>query len=233
MSTACEKRLAREGRNKSGFTLVELMIAIALSGLVLAAFHQLVLGTGRTLFDSTNKLLIAKDVRSFTNEISRSGRSARDFRIYNSINDRTERQSGQSGDVLALIWAEPESIEDASAGQSQRFFIQRIVIYARVPEEGGNEGPVWRYERTYALPDADANIEGTDSAEHSIDALVGDILDNGARRQVLQLSRGLANERLFFYSRLGESVVVNGEIYHGNDHRRVTNTYNFTISPRG
>ncbi len=216
---------------KAGFTLVELMIAIGLSVLVLAAFHQLVLGTGRSLFDSTNKLLIAKDVRAFTNEISRSGRSARDFRIYTSLEDLSERQSGQSGDVLALVWAEPESIEDASPGAAQRFFVTRIIIFAREAGPEQSEGPVWRYERNYALPDAES--AGTDSSQHTVRGLVTDILSAGERRQVLQLSRGLADERLFFYSRLGESVVVNGEIYHGNDHRRTTNTYNFTISPRG
>ncbi len=223
----------RKRSARAGLTLVELMFALALSGLVLAAFHQLVLGTGRSLFDSTNKLLITKDVRAFTNEISRSGRSARDFRIYTSLQDLSERHSGQSGDVLALVWAEPESIEEASPGRAQRFFITRIVIYAREPEPGQTEGPVWRYEQHYALPDAGEGTGGTDSAQHTVRALVGDILGTAERRRVLQLSRGLADEKLFFYSRLGESVVVNGEIYHGNDHRRMTNTYNFTISPRG
>ncbi|MCC5807963.1 MAG: prepilin-type N-terminal cleavage/methylation domain-containing protein [Opitutales bacterium] len=225
----------RRPAKRDGFTLVELMFAIALSALVLTAFHQLVLGTGRSLFDSTNKLLIAKDVRAFTNEISRSGRSARDFRIYTSLDDLTEQQSGYSGDVLALVWAEPESIEEAVPGQAQRFFITHIIIYARAPDPGQTEGPVWRYERTYELPNTAQGIAGTDSKKHpgGVRALVEDILASGERRRVLQLSRGLVDERLFFYSRLGESVVVNGEIYHGNDHRRMTNTYNFTISPRG
>jgi len=49
---------------------------------------------------------------------------------------------------------------------------------------------------------------------------------------VIELSRGLADERLF-YNFWGRSVMVNGQIHHGNDAKRVTETYNFTISPRG
>ena len=49
---------------------------------------------------------------------------------------------------------------------------------------------------------------------------------------MLELAKGLANERLFYNYR-DHSIVVNGQILHGNAARSVTNTYNFTISPRG
>ncbi len=222
--------------SRRGFTLVELMIALAISGMVAAVFHQMTLSTGRSLFDSTNKLLISKDVRSFTNEISRSGRSARDFYLFDTSESMQTRQSGQSGDFLVLVWAEPESINEARANQLQRFFITRIVGYSREAEGDEQIGPVIRYERSYPLPDA-SGAGGIDSSQVSLPALIADMVDadDGATavREVLQLSRGLANQRLFFFSSLGNSVIVNGEIYHGNDARRVTNTYNFTITPRG
>ena len=48
----------------------------------------------------------------------------------------------------------------------------------------------------------------------------------------MELARGLANESLF--SNLRDlTIIVNGEIVHGNNAKRVTDTYNFTISPRG
>ena len=216
---------------------MELMIAMAISAMVLVAFHQLTLGTGRTLFDSTNKLLIAKDVRSFTNEISRSGRSARTFYLFDSASGMQTRNSGETGDFLVLVWAEPESIEVARANELQRFFITRIVGYSRESESADQIGPVIRYERNYALPDPTTGVGGIDPSKVSLPGLIVDMVDNdnGATlvKEVLQLSRGLADQRLFFYSSLGASIIVNGEIYHGNDARRVTNTYNFTITPRG
>ena len=52
--------------------------------------------------------------------------------------------------------------------------------------------------------------------------------------EVIELSQGLSDGRLFhnFY---GRSVMVKGEIIQGDGKstRMATNTYNFTISPRG
>ncbi|MBC2594560.1 type II secretion system protein [Ruficoccus amylovorans] len=49
---------------------------------------------------------------------------------------------------------------------------------------------------------------------------------------VIELSKGLANQRLFYNFR-DTSIMVNGQIIHGSNAKRVTDTYNFTISPRG
>jgi hypothetical protein len=51
------------------------------------------------------------------------------------------------------------------------------------------------------------------------------------------MSKGLANGRLFYNIR-SKSVMVNGQIIHRGGlgktrYERATNTYNFTISPRG
>jgi hypothetical protein len=49
---------------------------------------------------------------------------------------------------------------------------------------------------------------------------------------VIQFAQGLANGRLF-YNYWGTSVMVNGAIAYGNNYQNVSDTYNFTISPRG
>jgi hypothetical protein len=43
---------------------------------------------------------------------------------------------------------------------------------------------------------------------------------------------GLSN-RYNFYNYQNKSVITRAKIVHGNRAKRVTNTYNFTITPRG
>jgi hypothetical protein len=50
---------------------------------------------------------------------------------------------------------------------------------------------------------------------------------------VIELSKGLSNGKLF-YNYYDRSIMVRGEIIHrGTATRRATNTYNFTVTPRG
>jgi len=211
---------------------------MSLASLVLLAVTQMTIGIGRMNFDSVAKLAINRDVRSFTGEISTAGRSARDYRIYTAPDNLTERQSDQSGDVLVLVWADPVPMDDpamALVNATEAFHYRRIIVFAREVDNNTNQtGPVTRYERTF--PPA-GNIGALMSRNTTILAQTMSLLTLNApgdqRKEVLQLARGLATERLFFHSRTGRSIIVNGEIFHGNRAREVTNTYNFTITPRG
>ena len=227
---------ARSHSRQKGMTLVEVIVATTVAGLVGAAVLAMTLTLGKTNFDSTAKLLINNDVRSFTSELSRAARSSRDFRIYASASNLAERSSGETGDVLVLLWAQPESIEDAVMGTPQEYYYEKIIIFSRVVDnEEANTGPVMLYERNFALPSATSG--GTAASDTVIAdltaATMADTSSSTKVSEVIQLTRGLAEEKLFFYSRLGRSITVNGELYHGNDARRVTNTYNFTVAPRG
>jgi hypothetical protein len=50
--------------------------------------------------------------------------------------------------------------------------------------------------------------------------------------EVVELAKGLADNQLFSNFR-ERTIIVNGEIVHGSAAKRVTDTYNFTVSPRG
>ncbi|MCC5842292.1 MAG: prepilin-type N-terminal cleavage/methylation domain-containing protein [Opitutales bacterium] len=238
--------LSAQGNNRRGFTLLEIMIASAIALVIVAGVTQMTLSIGKVIFDSAAKLHITRDVRVFTQQLSRDAWSARDYRVFTSTADLTRRHSGETGDVLALVWVEPESIETATAGAPQEYFYERIVVYARdtpvrpqnqrrnTANADENKVPVLRFERRFALPSA--TEPGTRASQTTIRAVVADILNPDNRDGetiVVELARGLADQRLFFNSRIGRSITINGEIYHGNRAREVSNTYNFTIHPRG
>jgi prepilin-type N-terminal cleavage/methylation domain-containing protein len=218
------------------FTLIEILIATAIAAGVTMGVLQMFIFLGRVNFDSLAKLGINRDVRSFSSELSTAARSTRDFRIYTSTTNLDERRSGQSGDVLVLIWADPESVDTATSGREQEFYYRRVIAFARISSRSGdNTGPVIRYEKRF--PPQGSGSGTLKASETDIVAVTRQLLaltyPDADHREVIQLARGLSDERLFSYSRVGRSILVNGEIYNGNKAREVTSTYNFTITPRG
>lgn len=222
-------------RARRGFTLTEVLIAMTLGSLALAAVAQMTIGVGRMNFDSVAKLVINNDVRGFTQQLSQAGRSAREYRVYASTQNLTERQSGQSGDLLVLVWADPVPLDDPAIGVTQEYYYRRVIAFARtIDDTTTNTGPVVRYEVAFPPGGATGSVRASSTTIRTItQGMLAGTTPNVRRREVLELTRGLADGRLFFHGRTGRSIVINGEIFHDNRAREVTNTYNFTITPRG
>lgn len=205
--------------SSAGFTLVEIMVVLGLGSLVTAGILSFFIQFYRIGFVNEQRNRINRDIRQLTGELSQVGRQANDFRIYSSIADADrdtagdQQLDGLSGDFLIFIY------EDDSTDN----LINGLVGYFRDPESSSEEslGPVRRFEVEFS-PGSSASIE-------SLIPAYADLKDSG---EVVELSRGLSNGKLF-YNFLNRSIMVNGQIYHGNDAKRVTETYNFTISPRG
>ena len=96
-----------------------------------------------------------------------------------------------------------------------------------------SEGPVKRFEIRYRDPDT----SGTATTYRPTDKyLPEDLLDAVVPARdcttVVQLSKGLADGQLF-YNYLDQSIMLKAQIIHGNAAKRITDTYNYTVSPRG
>lgn len=200
-------------RKKSGFTLSELLVSMAIMGVLSIALTSFYIkGVNTTYFD-VGKQLVNKDIRSFTSELSDSAIHANYFIIYDAFKTRTQKDEGASGDFLALVYNDPDDDNK----------IERIVGFYR-SSTNSTEGPVLTFDQNY-----DTSVEEQ--------APLSDLLPNnstfGSHSEVIELSKGLANGKLF-YNFFNKSIVVRGEIIHrGDNTRNATNTYNFTISPRG
>lgn len=209
--------------SQQGFTLAEALISVAVTSMLsvgLLSFYAMNYKIG---FVNQERNSINADLRSLTGQLMNDGRQSNYFVIYKSIevadrNDAGDRISdGGTGDLLVFVDA---SESDSGFGGSE---ISRIVYYFRAIQSDDVDelAPVRRYEQS--IP------SGSDSA---LEALLVDssvLLD---APEIVELSRGLANGDLF-YNFWGKSVMLNGQIYHGNEAKRVTETYNFTVSPRG
>jgi hypothetical protein len=107
--------------------------------------------------------------------------------------------------------------------------IERIVGYYRESgkvEDLSNVGPVMKFEVDFSTP-----VDITESPSRTLESIIP---KEGMVKttEILELSKGTANGKLF-YNFGNKSVMINGQIYHGNRAQRVTDTYNFTVSPRG
>lgn len=195
-------------------TAVSVMLTVGLLGFYLTTY--------KIGFVNQERNRINANMRGLTTNLVQDGRQSNYFVLYNSTAEadrdqaNDQRLDGNSGDMLVFVYTGEES---ANVLQSTR--IERWVAYYRAGAGGEALSPVRRMERSYDPP-----------SDLKIEALLPDEATLAQGDEVIELSRGLADGRLF-YNFWGRSVMLNGQIYHGNAAKRVTETYNFTISPRG
>jgi prepilin-type N-terminal cleavage/methylation domain-containing protein len=215
-------------KRKLGFSLPEMMVALSIFSMVsggLLSFHiQMVKGG---LF-SEQKNRINRDIRTVTNEFNDVSKEANYFMLYDSFDTQSRDSqddrlfSNRSGDFVVFVYTSPNS---GTFGSQP---VERIVGYFRRAQDLDdvtNVGPVMKFDITFSSP-VDVGDTGTSTLEDLYPA------SGGSYEEVVELSKGLANGKMF-YNFEKKSIMVNGQIYHGLSGNRVTDTYNFTISPRG
>jgi len=207
-------------------TLVEVMIVLGICMLVVGGLLTTFIQSLYVYHYDSAKLLVNRDMRSFTSEITDNATYANRFNIYPSFTDRTvtvsgvtydnKMAAGQSGNMLVLIYLDTD---DSTK-------ISRLVGYYRDPNQVNGEAPVRKFDLTIS-PSSSANVwtllPATSTAQTNM--------------EVIQLSKNVGVQNLF-YNFYGRSVMVKCDIIHRtntgqNAYQRAANTYNFTVSPRG
>ena len=223
---------------RHAFTLVEVMIATSLMVMIGAVILRTLMQVLNTYTYDTAKILINHDIRRFTAEMTENATYANYFRIfpaYNNLNRTVETLinpsdpdqgyttaladtsvgDGLTGDCLALVY---KDLADDTK-------ISRIICYFRSVDSTGT-GPV----RKFDLPI-------TPSSSLPVWQLIPEINDPNIYPIVVELSRDIGTQRLF-YNFQDRAIIVNGQIVQrggavNSIHFNATNTYNFTVSPRG
>lgn len=187
--------------------------------------------TTESSFVSSQKNMINGDIRKITQEMTEFAREANLAMLYASFDtadcDAASDRLGESnsGDFMCLVFQGDAEINSDGKIENRRP-IERLIGYYRSPSDTtdpNSEGPVRKFD--VAIPSADR----FDDLEVLIQNHAGGAT---AHEEVIELSEGLADGRLF-YNFWNKSIMINGKIVHGNAAKRVTNTYNFTISTRG
>jgi prepilin-type N-terminal cleavage/methylation domain-containing protein len=218
---------------RRGLTLTEVIFATAIGAVVSAGLLGIFIQALRIYDYDDKKLQINRHVRDFTVSLTESATFANYALIFPDFSTRSQTvtvtnpdtgvtttsgvsrqvEDGQSGDLLVLVYVDPTN--DAR--------ISRLVGYYRAAPATGAPGPVRRFELSFNPSSASSAI-----------SLLPALNTINTWPEVIELSEGLSDGRLFhnFY---GRSVMVNGQIIQGTGRgaRLASNTYNFTISPRG
>ncbi len=212
-----------------GFTLVEVIISMTILTMViggLLSFNFQIIKGG---IYATDKIEINSKIRKITSELSDVSKESNYFVLYNSFSttdhDAAEDRlsSGFSGDFAVFVYVEENAL---SFGTNK---VTRIVGYYRKDEttEGlSNVGPITKFDKSYETP-VDISSTGSTTLEELILTASSSLSE-----EIVEITAGLANGDLF-YNYDKKSIMINAQIYHGNARKRVTDTYNFTVSPRG
>lgn len=224
---------------QAGFTLIEIMFSVAIVTSVMAMTISFMVESGRINFVSAEKNDINREVRNVVDRMTMEAKQSNLFIIYQSADasdrvDQTDRvRPNESGDCLLLVFKSGYS-EMASLGvdplRDPRPVTRLIMYYRSITgtEDGVAQGPVRRWEL-----DLTSSPETDPDTIRNIELLIPDKSTLDAESvQVMELSEGLADGRLF-YNYQNRTTMINGKIIHGNQAKWVTDTYNFSISPRG
>jgi len=217
-------------RARRAFSLIEIMVAATILGLVTTTVLSLFVNLMKSYKYNTFRLVINRDVRTFTNELTDTATFANFYVILSDFSTRTVGETGsevlasmgdgETGDCLLLVFK--DAADDTK--------VSRLVGYYHDPD-GTGLGPVRKFDLSFS-PARDGtqlwNLMPALSTLHTNN----DIISGGTDG----VATGTSTSGRLFYNFFNRSVMVKGQInYISNDGytRRAVSTYNFTVSPRG
>jgi prepilin-type N-terminal cleavage/methylation domain-containing protein len=213
----------KRSAGSKGYTLVEILVAVTLLGVVTVSVLGFVFQTMRIYSYDGGRLMVNRDMRTFTNALANDCVASNYFRIYPDYQTRTAFVTdGMSGDFLILAFTDTNNAAGA-------YYITQLVGYYRDadPTNPTSLGPVRRFSVMIATADQSKDLP----------TLVAQYVPSSSTPTdpvVIQLAQGLSNGSLFYDYR-DRSIMVRGQIvdYGSQGGRAAINTYNFTVSPRG
>lgn len=209
---------------------MEILVVVGLMGLIIVGVLSFSLQAMKVYFYDSGRLMVNRDMRTFTSALANDCVASNYFRIFPSFQNRAAPVTdGQSGDFLVLAYTDVNK----TAGT---YVITQLVGYYRSPNDPTNPsslGPVRKFIKPILASDQTKDLL-------TLVGLYAPPTTTPTDPVVIQLAQGLSNGTLFYDYR-DRSIMVRGQIVdYGNNlevmtntARAAINTYNFTVSPRG
>jgi type II secretory pathway pseudopilin PulG len=234
-----------------GFTLVETLVAVGIMGLVGIGIVAFLRQGLKLYYADRARLMINRDIRSFTSQMDTDVVTANFFCIYQDFSTLSTGSpavdaalvDGQVGDFLVLAYTDP-----AQTTTGVSMITDLVGYYREITNTSANTGPVHRLSIHLATP-----VDARSAPMYTIlnNAITGSV---GSYPIVTQLAQGCATVTTLnvgsvdeiavatttprlFYNRQNRSIMVRAQISEALSEKGTTsnvgNTYNFTVSPRG
>jgi type II secretory pathway component PulJ len=223
---ACDSRDSRDC--ESGYTLVELLITIAVFMMLSFGVMTFYLTSQKTMFKTSMKLKTSGNVRNLTAVLDQDGRNSDaiimhddfygDFRSLSDDDDitATRLSQGESGKMIILVYYG----EDPTPADVILPPIESIVFYCVDPSVSADDV----YASIYRM-----EVEATSATEYLLpEQLLPSSLDTTVATEV---AVGLADSTTF-YRFATNCAIFYSAIQNGNDYLAVNNIQSFTITSR-
>ncbi|HVU18938.1 MAG TPA: prepilin-type N-terminal cleavage/methylation domain-containing protein [Candidatus Didemnitutus sp.] len=250
-------------RTTRGFTLVEILIAMAIMGFAVAGTVTLLTQALRTYYYDSGRLRVNRDIRTFTQDMDTDAAYSNYFLIYPNFSTRSSGSpvvdayvaDGQSGDFLLLVTIFACTTDgvgpngSASGFYAGHNYVTKLVGYYR-DATTTTTGPVRRFSVNVPTSGTHYPADMTDTSYYTNPGppmatllnAVEPTSNQSTNPVVVQIAEGLAagsSTSGLFYDFQDKSIMVRGQIIETDNgtindtNRKAVNTYNFTVSPRG
>jgi hypothetical protein len=231
-----------------------MVVSMGVAMLLMDMVIQYYVENSRYMYLNEQKLTINKDMRVLTAQMSDDARYANFFVMYANYTTSARATASQellqanSGDFLVFVFygnpvsGAPINVRPVSelVGYYREPYQANQLYLDPITDASTSLEPVHRFDLTVAAGTIPANtylesvnvpVGGTTSTlEALLPANTPAII--ATHPIVVQLANGLADGCLF-HNFWGKSVMINGQIVQGSNYLSASDTYNFTISPRG
>ena len=222
----------RKFKRKSGLSLVEIMFAISILGVVVAGVMPMYVQSSKILMSADTKLDVNDEIRKTTDQMVAEAREADAFLLYDNykgawidgdfVNFRSDAfhglgrlRDGESGKFLVLLFYGVDPYPDDSTPAP----IEKIIGIYLDADETQDTGPV----RMFLDEDLDSEL--------AIEENLPSVSKMGTHDIIIDEMTGLLDEDIF-YNFGGSSIMLSGKIKESNGSQIETNLYNFTVTPR-
>ncbi len=175
----------------------------------------------------------------------------RDANNNGTVNTNDRRQADEAGNFLLFVYYEDPYFDsrffdgdDTNDPAIVNVRVNRLVAYWTAPNrrvagenalymfdtDDAKSGTSWTTPWGATLP---ATIDSANPIESLLPPATATWASHASNTLLVNDLQGLAAGSLDFVNFQNRSVLVRMKILHGNQAKRVTNTYNFTVTPRG
>lgn len=205
-------------RPLKGFTLIEILVALVIFGIVMVLITGFFLSSSRSLSRNQNKAIVAQEIREIMTDMTRYGTDSDAFYVYTLTGTTLDSLQGSNGSGELVAFASFDF--DTNPANPP---VSNIVGYYHSTTSDGDE-----VIRRFNI----APTSTTTDVESEILSALGDDSTNRIVTQMPPSGTSGVDFSTLFFNQGDKTVRVNIPVYSGNDYENEYQTLQLSLHPR-